>query len=123
MNANQPFIDQKTQQAILALDAARARAAREHSLLELALVVSRVHVNHLVKPLPPVRAAAHRLRAETERRAAVLLAGLLAGLQREAPTPETSELLTQTYEACRKVFPREAGLLRQALEGSLIAQV
>jgi len=57
MSANQPFIDQKTREAVVTLDAARLRAARERTLLALAHVVTRVQVNHLVKPLPSVRAS------------------------------------------------------------------
>jgi hypothetical protein len=113
MNPNQFYIDQKAQQAILALDAARARAGRERTLMELALVVSRVHVNHLVKPLPPVRAALHRLRAESERRAAQLAAAFVIRHQAEPPSSDNRQLLADTCEACRKVFPREARLLQR----------
>ncbi len=115
MNPNQHFIDQKTQQAVLALDAARARAGRERTLIELAHVVSRVQVNHLVKPLPPVRAAAHRLRAETERRAAQMAAVLITRLQAEPRSQANAQLLADTCEACSKVFPREALLLQGML--------
>jgi len=68
------FIVQKTQQAMRALEDARMRGAREHTLLALALVVSRVQVNHLVKPVPSVQAAMVRLRSETARHAAKLAA-------------------------------------------------
>ncbi|MGA2023839.1 MAG: hypothetical protein ABSH23_03665 [Steroidobacteraceae bacterium] len=113
MNPNQFYIDQKAQQAILTLDAARARAGRERTLLELALMVSRVHVNHLVKPLPTVRASLFRLRAESERRAAQLAAALVMRLQAEPRSAENAQLLADTCEACRKVFPREARLLQR----------
>ena len=118
MNPNQHFIDEKTQQAVLALDAARARAGRERTLIELAHVVSRVQVNHLVKPLPRVRAAAHRLRAETERRAAQMAAALMTRLQAEPCSEANAKLLADTCEACSKVFPREALLLQSLLASS-----
>ena len=54
---NQLFIDQRTQQAIRSLEGARLRAQREHTLIGVALVVSRVQVNQLVRSLPLVRAA------------------------------------------------------------------
>jgi hypothetical protein len=116
MNVNQPYIAQKTQQALIALNAARARAAHECTLMQLAHIVSRVHVNPLVKPLLSVRAAAHRLRAESERRAAQLAAALLNQFEATNRSPPTAQLLSDTYEACRVVFPREATLLRRALE-------
>jgi len=116
MNANQLFIDQKTREAVLALDAARLRAARERTLLALAQVVTRVQVNHLVKPLPSVRAAAYRLRAETERHAAQLAAEQVTRYQAEPRTPESAHQLYETFRACSRVFPREAAALRRLLE-------
>src|ERR1700722_231749 len=118
MYVNQPYITQKTQQALIALDAARARAAHECTLLQLAHIVSRVHVNPLVKPLLPVRAAAQRLRAESERRAAQLAAALVSQFEATNRSPPSAQLLSDTYEACRVVFPREASLLRRALEAA-----
>jgi hypothetical protein len=116
MNANQLFIDQKTREAVVALDAARLRAARERNLLALAHVVTRVQVNHLVKPLPSVRAAAYRLRAETERHAAQLAAEQVTRYQSEPRSPESAQALYDTFRACCRVFPREAALLRRLLE-------
>jgi hypothetical protein len=116
MNANQPFITQKTQQAVVALEAAIARAAHERTLLELARMISRIQVNPLVKPLPPVRAAAYRLRAQSERRAAQLAAAMLSRFETEQPSAQSAQLLSDTCEACSRVFPREASLLRRALE-------
>jgi hypothetical protein len=116
MHANQPFITQKTQQAIVALEAARARAAHERTLLELARMISRIQVNPLVKPLPPVRAAAYRLRAQSERRAAQLAAALLSQFETEQRSAQSAQLLSDTCEACSRIFPREASLLRRALE-------
>ena len=57
-NATKLFMDEKARQAILLLNAARLRATHERTLLGLALVVRRAQVNHLVKPLAPVRAVA-----------------------------------------------------------------
>ena len=48
-------MDEKARQAILLLNAARLRATHERTLLGLALLVRRAQVNHLVKPLAPVR--------------------------------------------------------------------
>ena len=122
MDATKLFLEQKTRQAVLALDAARARAAGERSLLALAQVVSRVQVNHLVKPLPSVRAAAFRLRAETERHAAQLAAAQLARYRAEPRSAHGMQELAETFRACRGVFPREAAALRCVLdaEGSQI---
>jgi len=116
MDATKLFIETKTRQAVLALDAARARAAGERSLLALAHVVSRVQVNHLVKPLPSVRAAAFRLRAETERHAAQLAAAQLARYQSEPRSAHATQELHDTCQACRGVFPREAAALRSVLD-------
>ena len=116
MDATKLFIEQKTRQAVLALDAARARAASERTLLALALVVSRVQVNHLVKPLPSVRAAAFRLRSETERHAAQLAAEQLARYQAEPRSQQGAQELYETFRACRGVFPREAAALRRVLD-------
>jgi hypothetical protein len=116
MESTKLFIEQKTRQAVLALDAARARAAGERSLLALAHVVSRVHVNHLVKPLPSVRAAALRLRAESERHAAQLAAAQLARYQSEPRSAQGTQALIETFRACRGVFPREAAVLRGVLD-------
>jgi hypothetical protein len=109
------FIDLKTREAVLALDAARLRAAREHSLLSLALVVARVQVNHLVKPLPSVRAAAYRLRTQTERHAAQLLDAQLTRYGAEPDSRERQLELHETIQACCRVFPREAAALRRLL--------
>jgi len=116
MDSTRLFIEQKMRQAVLALEAARARAAGERSLLGLAHVVSRVQVNHLVKPLPSVRAAAFRLRAETERHAAQLAAMELARYQAEPRSPHGTQELIETFRACRAVFPREAAALRCVLD-------
>jgi phosphoglycolate phosphatase-like HAD superfamily hydrolase len=116
MSANQPFIDQKTREAVVTLDAARLRAARERTLLALAHVVTRVQVNHLVKPLPSVRAAAYRLRAETERHAAQLAAEQVTRYQAEPHSPDSTRQLYDTFRACCRVFPREVALLRRLLE-------
>jgi hypothetical protein len=116
VNPNQPFIDLKTREAIVALDSARLRAARERTLLALALVVSRVQVNHLVKPMPGVRAAAYRLRSESERHAAQLTAEQVARYQAEPHSPQSAQELSETIQACSRVFPREAAVLRRLLE-------
>jgi hypothetical protein len=115
MNPTQIFMQQKTQQAILALEGARVRAAAERSLLALAQVVSRVNVNHLVKPVPSVRAAMVRLRSETQRHAAQLAAEQVSRYQSEPRTERSSNELSATMHACRGVFPREAAVLRRAL--------
>jgi hypothetical protein len=116
MNPNKLFIEQKTQQAIVVLEAARSRAGREHTLLELAQVVGRVQVNPLVKPLPTVRAAVYRLRAESERRAAKMAAELILNFRAAPRSPDRVQMLTDTCSACVKVFPREAQMLRRVLE-------
>lgn len=116
MDATKLFIEQKTRQAVMALDAARARAARERTLLALAQVVGRVQVNHLVKPLPSVRAAAFRLRAESERHAAQLAAEQLARFHAEAHSKQGVQELRDTIRACCGVFPREAAALRRVLD-------
>jgi hypothetical protein len=115
MKSMQLFMVEKTQQAVLALEAARVRAPRERTLLALALLVARVQVNHLVKPVPSVRAAAHRLRSETERRAAQLAAEQVTRYEAEPRSEQSSSELYQTLRACRGVFPREAAVLRRAL--------
>lgn len=116
MNANKPFLELKTREAIVKLDAARLRAARERTLLGLALVISRVQVNHLVKPMPGVRAAAHRLRAESERHAAQLVVEQVVRYRREPHSPDSARELSETLRACVRVFPREAAVLRSLLE-------
>jgi hypothetical protein len=116
VNTSKLFIEQKTREAILALDAARVRAARERTLLALAHVVTRVQVNHLVKPLPGVRAAAYRLRAETERHAAQLAAEQVALSEAGPRSPNSVHEMYETFCACRRVFPREAAVLRRLLE-------
>jgi hypothetical protein len=118
MNPNKLFIEQKTQQAIVVLEAARSRAGREPTLLDLAQVIGRVQVNPLVKPLPTVRAAVYRLRAETERRAAKMAAELVENFRTEPRSSASVQRLRETCEACAKVFPREAQLLRRVLEES-----
>ena len=120
MNPTQLFMAQKTQQAVLALEAARLRAPRERTLLALALLVGRVYVNHLVKPVPSVRAAAHRLRSETERRAAQLAAEQVIRYETEPRSQQSSSELYQTLRACCGVFPREAAVLRRALATELV---
>lgn len=115
MNPTELFIVQKTLQAIGALESARMRGAREHTLLALALVVSRVQVNHLVKAVPSVRAAMVRLRSETERHAAKLAAEEVSRYLAEPHSEKTSIDLNETMRACRGVFPREATVLRRAL--------
>jgi hypothetical protein len=115
MNPTGVFMVQKTQQAIRALEGARLRAARERTLLALALVVSRVDVNQLVKSLPSVRAAMVRLRSETERHAAKLAAEQVARYQVEPRSTQSSNELNETIRACRGIFPREAAVLRRAL--------
>lgn len=115
MNPTGVFMVQKTQQAIRALEGARLRAARERTLLALALVVSRVDVNQLVKPLPSVRAAMVRLRSETERHAAKLAAEQVARYQAEPRSTQSANELNETIRACRGIFPREAAVLRRAL--------
>jgi|HubBroStandDraft_5_1064220.scaffolds.fasta_scaffold335361_1 hypothetical protein len=120
-NATQRFVDEKARQAILLLNAARARAKHERTLLGLALVVRRAQVNHLVKPLPPVRAVAYLLRSEAERCAVRLATELLTRMEREPRSPERSQQLHSTYEACRGIFPREAAALQLVLEADRVA--
>jgi hypothetical protein len=116
MNPTDVFITQKTQQAIRSLDSARMRGANESTLLELALVVSRVQVNHLVKPLPSVRAAMVRFRSETDRHAALLVAEQVNRYEAEPHSQQSTTELRETIRACRGVFPREAAILRRALD-------
>jgi hypothetical protein len=111
------FMTQKTQQAMRALEDARMRGAREHTLLALALVVSRVQVNHLVKPVPSVHAAIVRLRSETTRHAAKLAAEQVTQYESEPRTQVSTDILQETMRACRGVFPREAAVLQRALDG------
>jgi hypothetical protein len=111
------FFVQKTQQAMRALEDARMRGARERTLLALALVVSRVHVNHLVKPVPNVQAAMVRMRSEAARHAAKLAAEEVTQYESAPRCQESTDTLYETMLACRTVFPREAALLRRALSG------
>ena len=97
------------------------RATHERTLLGLALVVRRAQVNHLVKPLAPVRAVAFLLRSETERRAARLAIELLARFEAEPRSQECSQQLHKTYQACCGIFPREAAALRRVLEADRVA--
>jgi hypothetical protein len=121
LKVTQLFVDQKARQAILLLNAARVRATYESTLSGLALVVRRVQVNHLVKPLPRVRAVAFLLRSETERRAARLASELLTRFAAEPRSQESSQLLHKTYLACCGIFPREAAALRRVLEADRVA--
>jgi hypothetical protein len=116
MNPTDLFITQKMQQAIRSLESARMRAANERNLRELALLVSRVQVNHLVKPLPTVRAAMVRLRSETDRHAAQLVAEQVNRYEGEPRSRRSTNELHETMRACHGVFPREAAILRRALE-------
>jgi hypothetical protein len=116
MKPTDVFITQKIQQAIRALESARMRCANERTLRELALVVSRVHVNHLVKPLASVRTAIVRLRSETDRHAARLAAEQVTRYQAGPRSQQSTNELYETMRACRGVFPREAAVLRRALE-------
>lgn len=111
------FIVQKTEQAMRALEDARMRGARERTLLALALVVSRVQVNHLVKPVPSVQAAMVRLRSETTRHAAKLAAEQVTQYQSEPRCQASTDILHETIRACRGVFPREVAVLQRALDG------
>lgn len=120
-NATQLFVDQKAQQAVVLLNAARLRATHERTLLGLAVVVRRAQVNHLVKPLAQVRAVAHLLRSETERHAARLASELLTSFEAEPRSQESLQRLHQTYQACCGVFPREAAALRRVLEAERVA--
>jgi hypothetical protein len=121
LNVTQLFVDQKARQAILLLNAARVRATYESTLSGLASVVRRVQVNHLVKPLPRVRAVAYLLRSETERRAARLASELLTRFEAEPRSQESSRQLQLTYQACCGIFPREAAALRRVLEADRLA--
>jgi hypothetical protein len=121
LNATRLFVEQKARQAILLLNAARVRATYESTLSGLALVVRRVQVNHLVKPLPRVRAVAFLLRSETERRAARLAHELLTRFEAEPRSQESSQQLHKTYQACCGIFPREAAALRRVLEADRVA--
>jgi hypothetical protein len=121
LNVTQLFVDEKARQAILLLNAARVRATQEHTLSGLALVVRRAQVNHLVKPLARVRAAAHLLRSETERRAARLAIELLTRFEAEPRSQERSQQLHKTYQACCGIFPREAAALRRVLDADRVA--
>jgi hypothetical protein len=118
MNPTQLFIAEKTQQAIRALEGARVRAQQERTLLGLALVVSRVQVNQLVRPLPSVRAAMFRLHAQAQRHAATLAAEQVTRYQAEPCSEESSSALDETIRACSAVFPREAALLRRSCAAS-----
>lgn len=111
------FMVQKTQQAMRTLEDARMRGARERTLLALALVVSRVQVNHLVKPVPSVQAAMVRLRSETTRHAAKLAAEQVTQYESEPRSQSSTDMLYQTLQACRGVFPREAAVLKRAING------
>ena len=91
------------------------RGARERTLLALALVVSRVQVNHLVKPVPSVQAAIVRLRSETTRHAAKLAAEQVMQYESEPRSQSSTDMLYETMQACRGVFPREAAVLRRAI--------
>jgi hypothetical protein len=121
LNVTQLFVEQKARQAILLLNAARVRATYENTLAGLALVVRRVQVNHLVKPLARVRAVANLLRSETERRAARLASELLTRFEAEPRSQESSQQLQLTYQACCGIFPREAAALRRVLETDRLA--
>jgi hypothetical protein len=116
MKPTDVFITQKTQQAIRALDSARMRGAHERTLRELALIVSRVQVNPLVKPLPSVRAAMVRLRSETDRHAAQLAAEQVTRYETEPRSQHSTDELYETMRACSGVFPRVAATLRRALD-------
>jgi hypothetical protein len=118
MNPTDLFKVQKTQQAMRALEDARMRGARERTLLALALVVSRVQVNHLVRPVPSVQAAMVRLRSETTRHAAKLAAEQVTQYESEPRSQATTDIMYETMRACRGVFPREAALLQRALGDS-----
>jgi len=115
MKPTDAFIAQKTQQAIRALESARMRGASERTLLALALIVRRVQVNPLVKPLLSVRAAMVRFRAETDRHAAQLAAEQLLRYEAAPPSQQSTHDLYETMRACCGVFPREEAVLRRAL--------
>lgn len=120
MSSTQLFIAQKTEQAILALERARMRAQREPTLLALALVVARVQVNHLVRPVPSVRAAITRLRSEADRGAAQLVTELVARYEADWCSERDSQELRETFRACRGIFFREATVLRRVLEAKRV---
>ena len=80
------------------------RAQREPTLLALALVVARVQVNHLVRPVPSVRAAITRLRSEADRRAAQLVTELVARYEADWCSERDSQELRETFRACRGIF-------------------
>jgi hypothetical protein len=96
------------------LDTVRLRAQRERTLLGLALVISHVQVNQLVKPVPSVRAAMFRLHTEAQRHAARLAAEQVTRYAAEPHSQGSSDALCETIRACSQVFPREAALLRRA---------
>jgi hypothetical protein len=120
VNPDQLFIIEKTRLAILALERARVRAPRELTLLALALVVGRVQVNHLVKAVPSVRAAMVRLRSESERHAARLVAELITRYEAGPCSKQSSQELHETLRACCGVFPHAAEVLRRALHADLV---
>jgi hypothetical protein len=114
MNPTQLFMAQKTQQAMRALEGARTRAQQERTLLGLALVVSRVQVNQLVRSVPSVRAAMFRLQAQAQRHAARLASEQVTRYRTEPRSEGSSNTLYETIRACGAVFPREAALMRHA---------
>lgn len=120
MKPTDVFITQKIQQAIRSLESARMKGANECTLRELALVVSRVQVNHLVKPLPSVRAAMVRFRSETDRHAAQLVAEQVDRYEAEPRSQQSTDELHETMRVCRGVFPREAAILRRALDAQQV---
>ncbi len=79
--------------------------------------MSRVQVNHLVKPVPSVQAAIVRLRSETTRHAAKLAAEQVMQFESEPRCQAATDMLHETMRACRGVFPREAAVLQRALDG------
>jgi hypothetical protein len=91
------------------------RALRERTLLGLALVVSRVQVNQLAKPVPSVRAAMYRLQTQTQRHAALLASEQVSRYEVEPRTAQSSNALYETMRGCSRVFPREAAVLLRAL--------
>src|ERR1700677_447259 len=115
VNPTELFITERTQQAIRALESARVRALQERTLLGLVLVVSRVQVNQLAKPVPSVRAAMYRLHAQTQRHAALLAIEQVTRYEIEPRSPQSSDALYETMRACSRVFPREAAVLLRAL--------
>ena len=117
MNPTESFMVRKTQQALRALEDARLRGAREHTLIALALVVSRVQVNQLVKSVPSVQAAIVRLRSETSRHAAKLAEEQIVRYKSEPPCQASTDILVETMRVCRGVFPREVAFLRRACGG------